>query len=81
MQQHGVPRRLQRKHAESKAFEPAPVYAGYLERQKAAATGGGAAITGAAPILSGVKSGSALEPDMETLVRLITEQVVAAMSK
>ena len=65
---------------EQKSFEPAPVYAGYLERQKAASVGGNT-ITGAAPIISAINNGAKSEPDMETLVRLITEQVVAAMSK
>jgi L-fuculose-phosphate aldolase len=51
-----------------KAFEAPPVYAGYLDRQKAAP---------AAP----AKPAAAAEPDMETLVKLITEQVLAAMSK
>lgn len=46
------------------AFEPAPSYPGYLERQKSPA----------APK-------TAAEPDMETLVRLITEQVVASLAK
>lgn len=46
------------------AFEPAPSYPGYLERQKSSATPKPAA-----------------EPDMETLVRLITEQVVASLAK
>jgi L-fuculose-phosphate aldolase len=46
------------------AFEPAPSYPGYLERQKSLAAPKAAA-----------------EPDMETLVRLITEQVVASLAK
>lgn len=46
------------------AFEPAPSYPGYLERQKSSAAPKAAA-----------------EPDMETLVRLITEQVVASLAK
>lgn len=46
------------------AFEPAPSYPGYLERQKPSAAPKAAA-----------------EPDMETLVRLITEQVVASLAK
>lgn len=46
------------------AFEPAPSYPGYLERQK-----------------SSTAPKAAAEPDMETLVRLITEQVVASLAK
>lgn len=46
------------------AFEPAPSYPGYLERQKGDSA-----------------SKAAVEPDMETLVRLITEQVVASLAK
>ena len=48
------------------AFEPAPSYSGYLERQQSA---------------SKPKAAAAAEPDLETLVRLITEQVVASLSK
>jgi L-fuculose-phosphate aldolase len=48
-----------------KAFEPAPQYAGYLERQAA----------------GGSTSAPKAEPDTETLVKLITEQVLAAMKK
>ena len=54
------------------AFEPPPHYAGYLERQKAAKTP--AETKPAAPV-------AAAEVDTESLVRLITEQVLAAMNK
>jgi L-fuculose-phosphate aldolase len=49
------------------AFEPAPSYPGYLQRQKAASA---AETKPAAP-----------DVDRETLVKLITEQVLAAMGK
>lgn len=55
-----------------KAFEPAPNFAGYLERQKAAPTG---SANGAAAAPAGG------DVNMDTLVKLITEQVLAAMGK
>ena len=51
------------------AFEPPPQYAGYLERQKSGVT-----TPEAKPVASP-------EVDTESLVRLITEQVLAAMNK
>jgi L-fuculose-phosphate aldolase len=56
------------------AFEPPPQYAGYLERQKSGAT-----TTEAKP--AEAKPAASLDVDAESLVRLITEQVLAAMNK
>ena len=62
---------------QSKAFEPAPVYAGYLERQKGALDSSNSAE--ARPATSAFST-SASEPDLESLVRIITEQVIASIS-
>lgn len=54
------------------AFEPPPQYPGYLERQK-----GNQSSTASKPTVAPVSA----EIDKETLVKLITEQVLAAMGK
>ena len=57
------------------AFEPPPIYRGYLARQNDSSSNGAAC---SAPPAKATKSA---EPDVDALVRAITDQVLAALSK